>query len=469
MDPLALSPLVALARVGCAGCIKNAVKVLASQAFEELDSTQPGEGGSEERASGVQWGSGPAPSGSGEALKSSFNEEPTSASSSPLSGLQCTLLAVLVLLNSAMCIITALLMAVHFWRRFSSMCWKPIAPAEQAGHVADPMFRLWSRFRTGMARLFHTPPHQPSAEEVSTAFSKFDRSGNGKMDAEEVLHALVELGVLPLEIGIEASTAPLSSGSTPITPISSEMAISEASTALVAEPSQWKRLRTSMDGATASARTSTPPMGRSLSLPPPPPPPSLPPPPAAALTASPAAAHVVLTRATTSMRPTITRATTLTHLRIDRRKTISDLLALRAARFIIMRFDTNGDKQIDEAEFAQILKRVQSKLTLLPPQERVAGKWAKPPGDLIEPARTERILAAPFSLLRTHAADCQDAMSMTLLTKTNGSRAVVHPIRGLLDPFESLPPGRCAPVWGGRPSRLHVHLCMHLKTHTSLW
>ena len=100
------------------------MKVLASQAFEELDSTQPGEGGSEERASGVQWGSGPAPSGSGEALKSSFNEEPTSASSSPLSGLQCTLLAVLVLLNSAMCIITALLMAVHFWRRFSSMCWK---------------------------------------------------------------------------------------------------------------------------------------------------------------------------------------------------------------------------------------------------------------------------------------------------------------------------------------------------------
>jgi len=138
-----------------------------------------------------------------------------------------------------------------------------------------------------------------------------------------------------------------------------------------------------------------------------------------------------ITRATTSMRPTITHATTSTRLMIERGKAMSDQLtsrqphALRAARSVILRYDTNNDKQISEAEFAQIIQRVQSKLTLLPPQQRIAGKWAKPPADLIEPARTERILAAPFRLLRTHAADCQDAMSMTIITKTNGSGAVI--------------------------------------------
>ena len=65
---------MALARVGCAGCIKNAVKVLASQALGELDTGEADEGSGEERASGVQWGSALAPSGSGEALESSFNE-----------------------------------------------------------------------------------------------------------------------------------------------------------------------------------------------------------------------------------------------------------------------------------------------------------------------------------------------------------------------------------------------------------
>ena len=131
--------------------------------------------------------------------------------------------------------------------------------------------------------------------------------------------------------------------------------------------------------------------------------------------------------------------------------------ALRAARSVILRYDTNNDKQISEAEFAQIIQRVQSKLTLLPPQQRIAGKWAKPPADLIEPARTERILAAPFRLLRTHAADCQDAMSMTIITKTNGSGAVVRPIRGLLDPFEPLPAGTPRPTVTDRP--LHPHTC----------
>jgi len=139
-----------------------------------------------------------------------------------------------------------------------------------------------------------------------------------------------------------------------------------------------------------------------------------------------------ITHVKTSMRPTITHATTSTRLMIERGKAMSDQLtsirqrrALRAAQSVIFRYDMNNDKQISEAEFAQILQRVQSKLTLLPPQQRIAGKWAKPPADLIEPARTERILAAPFRLLRTHAADCQDAMSMTIITKTNGSGAVI--------------------------------------------
>jgi len=350
-------PLLAFWLFG-AGCVKNAVRVLAWQAVE--DSSEDDAFSGEEHASGVQWGSGVAPSGSGEAL------EVTTAISRPTCGRQCTLLAVAILLNSAMVILTALWMAIHFWRRFGSTCWKPTAAAEASRHVADPVFRVWSRLKAGMGRLLHTPPRRPSADEVRTAFLKFDRSGDGKMDREEVLQALVELRVLPLEMGIEAADEVSEWRRTARAP--------RTTTALAAEPSEWHHSRPSMKGLKRS-----------------------------------------------STRAMLARGKTMNDLLTQ---SISRRRALRAARSVILRYDTSGDRKISEAEFAVILKHVQSKLTLLPPQQRIAGKWAKPPGDLIEPARTERILAAPFRILHTHAADCLDAQSMTIIAKTNG-RAVV--------------------------------------------
>jgi len=63
---------------------------------------------------------------------------------------------------------------------------------------------------------------------------------------------------------------------------------------------------------------------------------------------------------------------------------------------------------------------VHATLTLLPPQQRIAGKWAKPQADVVEPARTERLLAAPFTIFWSHGADYLDAYALCLLPKTSG-------------------------------------------------
>ena len=56
----------------------------------------------------------------------------------------------------------------------------------------------------------------------------------------------------------------------------------------------------------------------------------------------------------------------------------------------------------------------------LKPVERVSGKWGKPPGDMAEPARTERLLSRHFVLRRQHAADRLDQMSLCVFGKTTG-------------------------------------------------
>ena len=48
------------------------------------------------------------------------------------------------------------------------------------------------------------------------------------------------------------------------------------------------------------------------------------------------------------------------------------------------------------------------------------GKWVKPPGDQAEPARTERLLARPFVLLRPRSADMQDAMALNVFAQASG-------------------------------------------------
>ena len=56
----------------------------------------------------------------------------------------------------------------------------------------------------------------------------------------------------------------------------------------------------------------------------------------------------------------------------------------------------------------------------LKPTPRAQGKWTKLPEDTKEPARTERLLARPYALLREHGADCLESMSLSLLTKVSG-------------------------------------------------
>ena len=63
------------------------------------------------------------------------------------------------------------------------------------------------------------------------------------------------------------------------------------------------------------------------------------------------------------------------------------------------------------------------------PVQRVAGKWAKPPDDVKEPERTERILAHPFApivALRTlNAADSMESLSLTCINGKSGGRSTL--------------------------------------------
>ena len=59
---------------------------------------------------------------------------------------------------------------------------------------------------------------------------------------------------------------------------------------------------------------------------------------------------------------------------------------------------------------------------LATPVDRFTGKWVRPSLDVAEPARTERLLARPFTVFHGCAADIQDSMALHLLNKASGRR-----------------------------------------------
>ena len=77
------------------------------------------------------------------------------------------------------------------------------------------------------------------------------------------------------------------------------------------------------------------------------------------------------------------------------------------AREIILQYDANGDGKLNKKEFTEMVARMAHKMERLHPQQRVTGKWSKPPADIAEPQRTERLLAHPFTIFHDRASDCQ--------------------------------------------------------------
>ena len=94
----------------------------------------------------------------------------------------------------------------------------------------------------------------------------------------------------------------------------------------------------------------------------------------------------------------------------------------RLALELLQRCSTTEDGRIDEKEFVELLGKLWAKLNWTHPKQRLVGHWAKPHADTVEPARTERILARPFTLFWRCGADCQDAMSFHILPNTSGNR-----------------------------------------------
>jgi len=114
----------------------------------------------------------------------------------PSCGYGCTLLAVAVLMMVACVLLVGLVKLLHFRRHFAKQCWKPDPAPNKPMDVIDPVFRTWSQFKMASAHLVCTPPNRVSAEAVHATFQKHD-TGDGLMDASELMDALEELGVLP--------------------------------------------------------------------------------------------------------------------------------------------------------------------------------------------------------------------------------------------------------------------------------
>ena len=92
------------------------------------------------------------------------------------------------------------------------------------------------------------------------------------------------------------------------------------------------------------------------------------------------------------------------------------------AKGLLQAYDTGHDGQLSRHEFTVLLRDLVRSSMVLRPVTRMHGKWSKPPADLKEPERTERLLASPFALRRGCAADCQDSMSTNLFGNTSGTR-----------------------------------------------
>jgi len=264
-------------------------------------------------------------------------------------GSTCTVLAMACLLSVAVILALGLTVLSTFWRQFGRTCWKPATPAIRPHEVNDPLFSLWSQLKTRVGRWLHTPPPVPSSSHVKDLFSRYDRRGDGKMNASELPQALDELGLLAIDR--EAA----------------QHSLRESSFTTEEQPA----------ASAATARLST---------------------------------RIRLA----------TRAGT--RARLPRLATGGVTAALARRQFAMVReyVDRAGDRRIDEKEFATILTHVQVRLMLLPPQQRVAGKWVKPPADLAEPARTERLLSAPFTIFWRHSADYLDGYSLCIFPKASG-------------------------------------------------
>ena len=57
----------------------------------------------------------------------------------------------------------------------------------------------------------------------------------------------------------------------------------------------------------------------------------------------------------------------------------------------------------------------------LRPLQRMSGRWAKPKEDMVEPARTERLLAHRFTIFRPRMSDAQESMTLGLFAKVSGA------------------------------------------------
>ena len=312
----------------------------------------------------------------------------------------CSLAAGMTLFTVGAALGISLKMLLHFWRRFRKTSWQPTTKALKPIQVNDPALRLWSWLKTKVSRSFHTPPPRPSDERAAALFTRYDKSGDGLMDATELLRALEELGVLSvvsadsslptlLRSSRELSTGPLA-----------ERSINEGSSTATLQRSQTRLaqvVRSSTSPLATLVRSSTSPLARPR-------------------TSS-------LSRSSTS--------TSFGSSKLMRSQTISKVMdasqlanLTRRQRFalaVLAKHDKDGNRLINKQEFDQIVVQVQAKLTLLPPQQRMTGKWVKPMADVKEPARTERILAHPFTIMWGHSTDCQDAMSFCLLAKTSGT------------------------------------------------
>jgi len=65
-----------------------------------------------------------------------------------------------------------------------------------------------------------------------------------------------------------------------------------------------------------------------------------------------------------------------------------------------------------------------NQLTKLRPQQRLVGAWSKPEPEQKEPARTERLLARPLTILHDCSSDMQEAMLFHVFVKASGNRLV---------------------------------------------
>ena len=101
-------------------------------------------------------------------------------------------------------------------------------------------------------------------------------------------------------------------------------------------------------------------------------------------------------------------------------KDARDCKAGRTIRAFLKTHDENQDGMLSQVEFIAAVKDAVLSTILLRPVQRIQGKWAKPPVDTKEPARTERLLSQPLRFLRPTASDCQDCMSLNLMGKVSG-------------------------------------------------